>query len=698
MTSKSDPPSKSDDKTEDKTEDKKATKPAARRGPRGTKEQVAAVQKTAQEAARDLDREQTESVIDLATALGQIGEGEALAQLDTRLAFMERQVERLNSRREEADRGIQGELTVMRTRIEEALSAVGATTEEQRNAWGSLENQVSSIVADAERHTSDAIETLRRELVTRVEDAATRLERAESKLRGETKALEDGVEERIRTLSSSMAETQEDLSSSSLSITDRFAELETDLSSKVETSTAGIDERISSAVDQVRAEVQGLSGRVAEQLEGFETEFTSSRARLTEDLSTRTAALEAQLAEKTQALVDRVESDLNQLKAEVSTGAEGLDARIEAAASSAVGEIRMELERLKGEMTETIQSQRSDVLQIVEDQRVDNEGRMSEARAAVRLEAQRMKETVDSKLASVDEGMALLRKELLAQVQSVDERVANGTTKLEALVTHQSRRLATDENEWSETTSEIVEDISALKNRIEELFGRVSSSEARRATERGSAQASIDGMGARLDALERRMRQAVEEVSARQATRLEMLTSQVEHLHTSSSGAEERAGAVEYLTRKIGEITERSEEALTKVNALGRYITKRPEAVKGEAVILPPDMDARLAALEKSITKLGASREEPAAIPDELTDRLAALEAAVGSMAPPEQAEDSQAADLAARIETLERTITNLSTTISTRQAQLTGRLEEVERKAAPVSQTILPGKKRGRW
>ena len=668
MTSKSDPTPKSDDKTEDK----KAAKPAARRGPRGTKEQVAAVHRTAQEAARDLDREQTESVIDLATALGQIGEGEALAQLDTRLAFMERQVERLNSRREEADRGIQGELTVMRTRIEEALSAVGATTEEQRNAWGSLENQVSSIVADAERHTSDAIETLRRELVTRVEDAATRLERAESKLRGETKALEDGVEERIRTLSSSMVETQEDLSSSSLSITDRFAELETDLASKVETSTGGIDERISSAVDEVRAEVQGLSTRVADQMEGFETEFTSSRARLTEDLSTRAAALEAHL--------------------------EGLDARIEAAAVSAIGEIRMELERLKGEMTETIQSQRSDVFQIVEDQRVDNEGRMSEARAAVRLEAQRMKETVDSKIVSVDEGMALLRKELLAQVQSVDERVANGTTKLEALITHQSRRLATDENEWSETTSEIAEDISALKNRIEELFGRVSSSEARRATERGSAQASIDGMGARLDALERRMRQAVEEVSARQATRLEMLTSQVEHLHTSSSGAEERAGAVEYLTRKIGEVTERSEEALTKVNALGRYITKRPEAVKGEAVILPPDMDARLAALEKSITRLGASREEPAAIPDELTERLVALEAAVSGMARPEHAEDSQAADLAARIETLERTITNLSTTISTRQAQLTGRLEEMERKAATVSQTILPDKKRGRW
>ena len=82
-----------------------------RTGPRGTKAEIDAVKKRAEEAGRAVHREQDTSVINLAQTLGEIGERETSAHLEARLGFLERQVERLATRRDEADRAIQAELS-----------------------------------------------------------------------------------------------------------------------------------------------------------------------------------------------------------------------------------------------------------------------------------------------------------------------------------------------------------------------------------------------------------------------------------------------------------------------------------------------------------------------------------------------------------------------------------------------------------
>lgn len=182
-----------------------------RRGSRAQSEAVRAVRQTAREAGFQLANEDEDDVSHVAQTLAQITEGEDLAQLDGRLTFAERQIDRLANRRASADRLIDSELVVMRTRLEETLRAFAVATQEHKETVAVAERRLLSLANEAERHTRAMFDTLRVELSLKVEEASRSAATLESRLRGERAAFEDEAATRARGLARSIATGREEL-------------------------------------------------------------------------------------------------------------------------------------------------------------------------------------------------------------------------------------------------------------------------------------------------------------------------------------------------------------------------------------------------------------------------------------------------------------------------------------------------------
>lgn len=770
--------------------------------PRGTREHVESVKRNAAEAGKELDAEQAESVGQLAQALGEISEGEALAHLDSRLAFIERQVERLAARKDEADRGLQGELAVMRARVEDALEAVGSTAEQQRESLALLERRLAGVVADSERGSADVVTTLRKEIVAKVHETARRLEKLDARIRGEMAAFQDGFEERSRALAQSVTEAkvgfEEGLSeateevqgqieaidaafkeySESQSqikeeiqaemeaarsrivedITARVRELEGNLNElteeaaakvaradadvkalmeEVETRAAAARENASSVSESIQEGLASASyqlnrrldeqlAEIQEQVEGERARIEMERAEALKEAEAQKASLESEIEQRWSAAAATIDQALTSDLGEIRQRIEGNEAKItqeleahraeveaslasdrkeseekltsdrekisrtlednRAAIDQSLARMRSALEESQSSHRENLEERLSEERQTVEEsmgaERREIEGRLSEWGAEVRLESQKLREAVENRSKAVAEALDVIRKELLTRIQASEEKTAGAAIRLKSLLDQQRREIVTDEQEWSGMLNEVGEELSALKIRVEELAGRVSTSEARRAAERGSSNASVESTSARLEALERRVREAVEDMVAKQGTRLEILASQVTGITETEVAAEEQVGAVDYLKRRVGEMAERVDEIVVKVNAIGRYVTKPGTAarLKGPAAA-PPGLTERLTTIENAIEKLEAKEPEP-------------LDAGIG-----------------ARLEALERAIAELSMSITARSEQppfvsatphqpgsgidLSVKVEEPQPKA--VSGTILPSKKR-RW
>lgn len=648
-------------------------------GPRGSKDDVDSVLENAAAAGRVLDAEQAESVGQLAQALEEISEGEALAHLDSRLAFVERQVERLASRRDEGDRGIQGELAVMRARIEDALEAVGATAEQQKEALSSLEKRLASVVVDAQRSSTDVVGSLRQEIVAKVQETAGRLEKLDARVRGEMKAFQEGFDERSRTMTKTIAEEGETLES-------RLAEEGEIFESRLAELGEGVKERTQESVAAVEKLLAQQTESHSGAIEEIQAQFEESRSRMVTDITARIESLESRaeaMSEEAIARVREAGTNLENLLGQVEqrssdSAASAAEARaaIEKKAAEQAEQFERRFaelsdetaQRLAAESAQVSEQVRAETAEVIEeirgylptiegqieghragleeqmiaekalvDERLSGQERemgaqLSEWGAEVRMESQRLRESVEARSKTVAEALEVVRRDLLTRVQASEERAAGAAIRLQSLLDQQKREIVSDEEEWSGLLQEVGEDLSELKISVEELSGRVSTSEARRASDRGSSSAGVEGLSARLEALEQNVREAVEEMVAKQGTRLEMLASQVAGLSESEVAAEEQLGAVDYLKRRVGEMAERVDEIVVKVNAIGRYVTKPGAGARLRAeAALPPDLDGRLAAIEKAIEQLAESQTVPS-VSEELLERIERLEHATADL------------------------------------------------------------------
>lgn len=540
------------------------TEKARRQGPRGTRDEVKAVRRNAKRAGRELDREQEESVAHLAQALGQISEDEALAHLDARLGFVERQVERLAARREEVDRGIQAELAVTRAGVEEALRAAAESAEEQKEARVSLEKRLLGLVAEGERRAVGMTEALRQELVGRLQEASSRFERVEARLRGEMEASQAALDERAHSITAMAAQARE----------------------------------------AVEARVEAAEGRVAEALAGLERQVGDVAVEIAE----RAGALEARLAE-------------------AAAGAEAAAAEAEARAASLEERIEEAVVSGAGILSERIDTLVSDLNARLDREERESEARLSESSAEFRLELGRMREELASRGEEEGRDRESVRRDLIDRIRSSEEKAAGAAIHLESMIREIRRQIIGDEQEWSEAVRGLIEEVSSARVRLQELLGRVGTLESRLATERGASQAVVEGVAGRIEVLEDSLRSAVEEVVTRHGTRLEVLASQVAAFTESELAVEERMGAVDYLKRRTAELADRL-EAMARAPAAAGGPAVRPAPDPGPALAaLERRLDALASRVEEvaAATPEPPGREIPehlAARIDELERRL----------------------------------------------------------------------------
>lgn len=640
--------------------------------PKATKAQMDAVKRSAQEAGEVLDREQEDSVMNLAQALDEINEGEALAHLDTRLSFIERQVERLTARRDEADRGFQGELAIMRARIEDTLEAVGSTAEDQRDSWISLEKRVSGLVAGQDSRSTEVFDSLRADLVALVQGATKKLEKTEARVRGEAKALEGNLEERVRSVLEGLGDNR----------------------NLVEESLAELDVRLEEAAEAQEARAAQLSEAALEKVAEAHKEVDFAAARLSEQAEQLDARVEVRFTQLGQDLESKIET-----------------------ISGTLGSVRSSNSELKAE----IEGYASSLQQRLDSERRETDARISESQADLRLETHQLNNKLDEALTRMTDLLELSAKDFIEKIRASEEKSAGAAIHLESLINQVRRQMASGEQEFSGALTAMAEEFSAVRIRLEELSGRVASTEARRTTERGSADVALESIASRMELVETRLREIVEEVVAKHSTRIEVLSSQLANITDTEVQAEERTGAVEYLSRKFSELTERVDEIATRTNLLVRSASRGPAGTL-PAQEIPTQMDERLKVLETRIAAL-ASAPKQDALPASLIQRLESLEKTVNGMAsadvqgaeglearlasleaaastPSRPRPEPMSSDVTGRVDALERTITNIPQTLGARQAEILARLEELERKStSQPGQTILPDKRnKRRW
>ncbi|MGH2721239.1 MAG: hypothetical protein ACRDJO_06500 [Actinomycetota bacterium] len=172
-------------------------------------ERVRAVRRYAERAARDLDNERSDSVLQLARTFGAIDRDEAAGQFEARLGFLERQVERLVGRRDQVDRAVYGELQLMRTRVGDAIRAIEAAGEEERKARRALESRVRAMIEESDRRSSEAAKAARESLVATWEQTVE-VERA-GRERERMAALEAELAERTAAARTLIADIRESL-------------------------------------------------------------------------------------------------------------------------------------------------------------------------------------------------------------------------------------------------------------------------------------------------------------------------------------------------------------------------------------------------------------------------------------------------------------------------------------------------------
>lgn len=681
-----------------------------RRGPRGSKADIDAVKKQGRRTGRQVKAENKESLIGLAEALGDINEGESAAHLEMRMDALEAQVEKLLARREGTERGVQGEIEVMRARIEDAMEAVGSTSEEMRATAVESEKRLMGLINRVEERSADATQSLSEEIADEVTGAVAKVEKTESRLKGQTKALEDSVEERLRSLSEVAVTEREAFEAAAAETLERTEEL----ASKAAEAQAASEAKGTEILAEANEAIEGSRREMIEKLD-------ASSAKVEQRLEEHSEGFQASVERRLEALKDSIEERLASLMEETKGATEAVEVSFGEKLTEHMGATDSALEEAESSLTDKFEQERASVEERLVEQKREVDARMGEAAADVRLESQRVKESLEGEMAAVGGSVEALARDLTTRITAVQDGADASASRLEGVMDRIQREAAQERAHLEEDFKEITNEISGLKLKVDEIVGRLSSSEARRATERGGVSATIEGLSERIETLEERVRAAVDEVSAKHAARMEVLSGKIEQLSAADSDAEERSGAVEYLSRRVGETAQRLDEVMIKVNAIGRHVTKPTKAELPEDIVEAASaVDERLDRLEESVEAFAAKPGEPdlfdvisrletlerattkaaiaGQVPSGLADRLDSIEKKVVALVTHAR-QNTLPDNLVSRLEVLERAFRSASTTLVSRQEEIDERVEELERSApsgAPA-QNILPNRRRRR-
>lgn len=212
---------------------------------RGSRAQIEAVKQTAEKAGLVLAHEQEDSETQVAQALAQISQHEGLAQLEGRLTFVERQLERLSARREASDYLVDSELAVMRARLEDTLRAFAGITQEHNDTLATVERRVATIASDADRKTRGLVEAVRVELTEQMAQVTRGTEAVQAMMVGERRAFEEDATRRANALAAAVSQGRQVLEA------------------RIRAAIAELEDRVDAAITAIEADHPGQEALLA---------------------------------------------------------------------------------------------------------------------------------------------------------------------------------------------------------------------------------------------------------------------------------------------------------------------------------------------------------------------------------------------------------------------------------------------------
>lgn len=250
---------------------------------------------------------------DVAEILSEIQSVTAVAQLESRVDGIEHDIARMVAAHEEDSARLAGELSIMKSRIEDALAAVSATVEELRNASAAAEAAPAFDVpapapaidqdllkAEMRMARDEAIEAARSEAVGRLKQIRSEVETAIATARAEFQSsfagllqgietgLETAREQAMREVEKMRERFEPEVKAARDEVADEAATLRRDLIS--------MEETFSGALRAFASRLEGLQAQVSEASARQAAERASYNAGV-QGVAKRVDALEARIAE-----------------------------------------------------------------------------------------------------------------------------------------------------------------------------------------------------------------------------------------------------------------------------------------------------------------------------------------------------------------------------------------------------------------
>lgn len=534
---------------------------------------------------------------DVHAVLEEIGAQGAFADLEARVRDLEQDLERAETRAREADKGRQGELDLMRARIDEAMELVRSSMEEQRAAFHRFEERFAGAVEQAERSARGYVDELRDELTPRVQRTVVRTDEVAAELRGDLRALEEELAGRNAAAARLLEEARDELRERIEAAERTRADERQDGEAAAAALERGVEERLAAAEAASRARQEEERERV----EALRRELDAAVGELRAGLNLRAGELVERIEDARLELTERLEEQegaARGLEQRWVDGTRDIAARVEqvvATVRQATTGERAAREGAQDELAQRVEELSRTVADVRDRLGADDTRRSGELEA-VRLSADELRSRLVAVEGKVTDAVGTVASQLTNRVAELS---GNLEAVLATTVRHEERLAGLDHVERR---------VSEVAARTEELTAPRPDPDRERLGE----------LVARLGDLRQRDQATAE--------RLQALHQQLRDLAARVAGVTDAVGAQDALRQEVRELAARSSELTHRLDETERVaraagqaisravrLTRQPGAATG-----PP----RPASVERAARRLEESAEELQALDATDTDEV----------------------------------------------------------------------------
>lgn len=490
-----------------------------------------------------------ERPLDVRAVLDEIGAEETIAHLEARVAGLEQDLERADTRAREGERSRQGELDLMRARVEDAMTLVRETLDEQRTAWTSFEERFSGLVRDAEENSRSFVSELRDELTPRVQKAVMQTESSAAELKGEISTIAEDLDGRATELTGTLAELRRSLDRSA-------SELSTQLSREQEERAAAataLEDRLRSRLDELATADEERHGEALTKVEALRRELDAAVGELRAGLNLRANELTETL------------SDLHDELTEAIDARQQAEAALERRWIDGTREIARRIEQNESVLRDSVQAERG--------QRQEADDELGQRVERIGTQLSELATKLDGELGRQGTSVEQLRRqgeEVATRLDVLQGKVAEAVSQIASQLTNRVATVVGDLAALRDTSvshQEKLASLDHLSRKVDEL--------AKREPAAAVAPAVDDE---RLDRIEKELAGLRQHVSSMGAT-VTATAQQARDLHAAISSLSSQGREQEGMRQEVRELAARTSEMTHRIDETEKLARAAGQAI-----------------------------------------------------------------------------------------------------------------------